>query len=364
MNISAVDLFCGAGGLTRGLQDAGIDVRAGYDIESQCEYPYEANNDAEFVEGDLATDVDAADIAARLDGGDDTYTLIAGCAPCQPFSSMSNGNKARGENHEKWGLLSEFGAIVERIEPDFVTMENVPAVEDTEPYTDFVSRLGHLDYEVSYQVADCLNYGVPQQRRRLVLLASRHGEISLIGPTHDPEEVTVEWAFSNADLPAIEAGDTAADDVLHQSAGLSDTNIKRIQASEPGGTWMDWPEELRLACHTKKSGRKYVGPYGRMEWDEPGPTITTQFFNYGSGRFGHPEQDRAISLREGALLQTFPADYEFAAADGDIRKHTMGKLIGNAVPVALAQAIGISLQNHAASLRERSEQLATQYRHG
>jgi DNA (cytosine-5)-methyltransferase 1 len=123
-------------------------------------------------------------------------------------------------------------------------------------------------------------------------------------------------------------------------------NLARIRASKPGGTWKDWPEHLVAKCHTKSTGRTYPGVYGRMAWDEPSQTITTQYFGFGNGRFGHPEQDRGISLREGALLQSFPAGYEFVAHGRPVEISVIGRLIGNAVPVSLGRAIGESLRNH------------------
>jgi len=347
MDIRAVDLFCGAGGLTYGLQQAGVDVRAGFDIEPDCRYPYTENNeDAEFVLGDLAEEVSVSEIEQYLERGDSEYTLIAGCAPCQPFSSMSNGNKKQASDHEKWGLMQEFGEVIAEIQPDIVTMENVPTVQKHDPYTNFCERLDGLGYEIDDQVVQCPEYGVPQQRKRLVLLASKYGHIELKDPTHDPESVTVGSQLQGHDLEELEAGETSEEDYLHNARGLSKTNIKRVKHSKPGGTWKDWPEELQLACHKKDSGRKYIAPYGRMEWDEPAPTITTQFYNYGSGRFGHPEENRAISGREGALLQTFPIDYEFVESKEDMSIVALGKLIGNAVPVKLAEAIGDSLMMH------------------
>ena len=127
---------------------------------------------------------------------------------------------------------------------------------------------------------------------------------------------------------------------------MSEINKKRIQQSVPGGTWRDWDEELILKCHKKNSGKTYPSVYGRMKWDEPSPTITTQFYGYGNGRFGHPEQDRALTLREGAILQSFPRDYIFSDNEHEINKHDLAIQIGNAVPVELGRAIGISIIQH------------------
>ena len=202
-----------------------------------------------------------------------------------------------------------------------------------------------MSYYVWYEVVFCPDYGVPQNRKRLVLLASMMGPINLIPHTHTPNNyVTVRDAIGN--LPTINAGEKNPLDPMHISTKLSEINLRRITASVPGGTWKEWPKELQLSCHKKESGASYPSVYGRMLWDEPSPTITTQFYGYGNGRFGHPEQNRAISLREGAILQSFPPEYQFIENGQIINKRKLGVQIGNAVPVALGQAIGISILNH------------------
>jgi DNA (cytosine-5)-methyltransferase 1 len=154
-----------------------------------------------------------------------------------------------------------------------------------------------------------------------------------------------------AELPALGAGEVDELDPIHQTADLSPLNLKRIRVSKPGGTWRDWPVEFVAKCHRKKTGKTYPGVYGRMSWDEPAPTITTQFFGFGNGRFGHPEQDRAISLREGAILQSFPCTYRFTPPDKPIYMKAIGRLVGNAVPVRLGEIIGRSFRHHLDSLQ-------------
>ena len=189
--------------------------------------------------------------------------------------------------------------------------------------------------------------GIPQTRKRLVLLASRlNGDPLGLDPT-SASVATVRQAIEG--LPAIGAGDVDPHDPLHAAASLSDRNLSRIRASVPGGTWRDWPSELQAACHQKNTGATYPAVYGRMEWDRPGPTMTTQCFGYGNGRFGHPSQDRAISLREAALLQTFPETYRFAPPNARVSFNRMGRLIGNAVPVRLGEVIAQSLIAHVQS---------------
>ena len=210
----------------------------------------------------------------------------------------------------------------------------------------FVKRL-EQEYEVTARVVDCTRYGVPQRRKRLVLLASKLGRLALRAPTNPHGRLRTVRDFIGV-LPPISAGQVHSRDPLHAAAKLSDMNLRRIRASVPGGTWHDWPGDLVTPCHRKRSGKWYRNVYGRMAWNEPSPTITTGCFSYGRGRFGHPEQDRAISLREAALLQTFPPNYEFVSPGRQPIFERVGRQIGNAVPVAMGEAIATSVAEHVA----------------
>ncbi|MGM8899465.1 MULTISPECIES: DNA cytosine methyltransferase [unclassified Psychrobacter] len=334
MNIEAVDLFCGIGGLTAGLIKSGVEVKAGYDIEPSCQYGYEYNNGASFILKDVA-DVTADEINSWYSQG--AIRLLAGCAPCQPFSTYNQGKDTTLD--KKWPLLYHFMRLIQEVRPELVTMENVPDVTKHKVYHDFVSKLEELGYSVSANKVDCVQYGIPQTRKRHVLLASLISKnIKLIPPTHD-KPVTVGDVIKN--LPVLYAGKQSPKDALHICSKLSELNMKRIKASKAGGTWKDWPEELLAACHKKESGKSYISVYGRMEWGKPAPTMTTQCYGFGNGRFGHPSQHRAISLREAAIFQTFPEDYQFCKGDFHIK--SIGKMIGNAVPVRLGEVVGISL---------------------
>ncbi len=340
--IVAVDLFCGVGGLTHGLERAGIDVRLGIDIDPNCEFPYAENNAARFLLKSVS-EVTADDLkSAKPKTG---YHLLAGCAPCQPFSTY---RQKAGIKDDRWKLLDHFARLARETKPDFITMENVPNLEKQKVFLRFVSTLKGIGYHVAYEVVDCSEFGVPQQRRRLVLLASRLGPIILLKPKRKKKR-TVKDAIGR--LSRISAGSVCATDPLHQSCELSELNLKRIRASRPGGSWRDWDDKLVAACHRRKTGKTYPGVYGRMAWDEPAPTMTTQFFAFGSGRFGHPSQARGISLREGAILQSFPRTYKFVKAGQPIYRRTIGRLVGNAVPVKLGEAIGRSVISHVRSLR-------------
>ncbi|WP_321815672.1 MULTISPECIES: DNA cytosine methyltransferase [unclassified Paraburkholderia] len=342
MKIDAVDLFCGAGGLSFGLKKAGITVRAGVDFDPACEYPYDANlGKGKFIRKDVSK-VASGDVEAFFNEG--RYSLLAGCAPCQPFSTLRNGTER--EKSDKWPLLSHFGRLVRDIQPDFVTMENVPALRTQSIFDDFLSVLRRSGYFVTHQIVNAADYGVPQRRKRLVLIASKHGNVRLLSPEElGCETKTVRSAI--AGLPKLKAGESDATDLLHKARSLTAVNLARIKASKPGGTWHDWPVALRAPCHQRANGQSFKSVYARMEWDKPAPTMTTQCFNFGTGRFGHPVQDRAITLREAAILQSFPDNYKFVKSGEEIKMSTLGRLIGNAVPVDLGYAIGMSISKHA-----------------
>lgn len=347
-HISAVDLFCGVGGLTHGLSQANVDVRLGVDIDPASQHPFEVNNDAKFLLGDVSKLETQTIMDAFVPG---STTLLAGCAPCQPFSTYSRQAKRNGKNRqdrgrkEDWKLVDRFGELIEQVQPDLVTMENVPPLLRTPVYQ---RLLDHLEgYWIDAQVINCRTIGLPQTRKRLVLVASRLGVVKL--PQFNRQQQTVRSVIS--ELPPISAGESSPGDRIHSASALSEINLKRIRASTPGGTWRDWPSELRAECHTRESGTTYPAVYGRMEWDAPSPTITTQCFGYGNGRFGHPEQDRAISLREAAMLQGFPETYSFLPERVPVSFATLGRLIGNAVPVNLGKMIGELLVEHVALRR-------------
>lgn len=346
-DIRGVDLFCGAGGLTHGLEEAGVDMRLGVDIDPECAYPYAENNGASFLEQPVE-DTTGTDLSQAF--GDAPFRLIAGCAPCQPFSSYSQGWSSPRD--KRWHLLKHFSRLVREARPNLVTMENVPRLERERVFTRFVGSLKDEGFKVSYHVVCCSDYGVPQRRARLVLLASKFGPISMIRPT-TPGARRVSVRKAIGDLPVLAAGEVCAIDSMHQACELSPLNLRRIRVSKPGGTWHDWGGHLVARCHRKSTGRSYASVYGRMVWDKPSPTITTQYYGFGSGRFGHPEQDRAISLREGAILQSFPKAYRFFLEEGrPASRKTIGRLVGNAVPVSLGRAIGRSIVRHLEEVAE------------
>lgn len=343
-NCAVVDLFAGAGGLTHGFVCEGFNVVAGIEADETFRYAYEANNrGAEFIHKKIE-DVTSDELSGLYPKGD--IKILAGCAPCQPFSAYT---RIRGR-HQSWQLLYDFSELIENTQPEIVTMENVPRLktfDNSLVLQDFLDVLEKNHYFVTWDDrVYAPNYGVPQHRYRLILIASKLGPVKFLRPSHLPGNFrTVQHAISN--LEPLSAGATSRVDPIHKVMNLSATNLKRIQASRPGGTWFDWPKKLRAPCHTKNSGRTYKNVYGRMSWGEPAPTITTQCYGFGNGRFGHPEQDRAISMREAALLQTFPPNYAFFEPSFDDPPfNKLAQMIGNAVPVALARMIAKSIRLH------------------
>jgi DNA (cytosine-5)-methyltransferase 1 len=342
--IKVIDLFCGIGGLTHGLIKEGLDVVAGIDNDSTCKFGYEYNNKTQFIDTDILK-VTKDQINKLFGSEKGTIRVLAGCAPCQPFSKL-NLNSITKKQLEP---LGKFGQLIAETQPDIVSMENVSnlAVEGKYPaFASFLKILEDNDYHYKYEIVDVSEFGVPQKRRRLVLLASKFGEIELIKRTHKDKPVTVRDVIKH--LEPIKAGGISKKDSLHRSRKLAPINQQRIKATpHDGGSSNSWGENLVLDCHKKESGKTYRNTvYGRMRWDEPSPTMTTQCVGLGNGRYGHPTQNRAISLREAAIFQTFPDDYKFLSPSEPIVINKIAKFIGNAVPVRLGSVIGMSIKEH------------------
>lgn len=347
---NVIDLFCGVGGLSHGFIQEDFNVLAGIDIDETCRFAFEENNKSEFIAKSI-TDISAREIN-RIYGENTDLKILVGCAPCQNFSSYMFKDKDKDSN--KWKLLYEFSRLINEVQPDIVSMENVAQLinfKKAPVFEDFVSNLKSLGYYVHYEVVNCPDYGIPQNRKRLILLASKFGEIKLIPKTHNRDSyVTVKDAIG--ELPFIKDGEKDINDPIHFSRKLTPKNKKRIEATPYGGSWKDWNEDLRLECHKKETGKSFPSVYGRMVWEKPSPTMTTQCIGYGNGRFGHPVQDRAISLREAALLQTFPLDYKFVKNDQDYNSTILARQIGNAVPVKLGQVVAKSVKEHLKKLNK------------
>lgn len=335
-NLKTVDFFCGAGGVTRGFIDAGIKVLGGIDFDINCKDTYEKNNEgviflhkdiSKYTPKNLQKDL-------RIKKNDDNLIFV-GCSPCQYYSTVNNvkDKSAKGKL-----LLEEFQRFVEYFKPGYLFIENVPGLkkDHKSPLGKFQQFLIDNGYTFSEDVLNAKYLGVPQNRKRYVMLATRlFSNIDLPRPKGE-KIFTVKDAIGNSEIfPIIPAGHKDTSDFLHNTAKLEAINLKRIKLTKPnGGSRTDWPKELQLKCYENYDGHGDV--YGRLYWSKPSPTITTKFYSISNGRYGHPEQHRGLSLREGAILQSFGIDYKFCAkGQGNI-----ARLIGNAVPPKMAEAIG------------------------
>lgn len=335
------DFFSGCGGTSRGMSAAGMAVRLGLDIDPDAAKTFRANfPGSEFICQDIRT-LKISDVAHHVVRNNQP-TVFGACAPCQPFSKQNRQKK--GDDVRKT-LLPEFHRFVQEFKPEYIFIENVPGMQSMDkvgPFTKFIKFLKKLNYWYDYKVVMAYHYGVPQRRRRLVLIASSLGPIHIPQPTHGPgtEQLNLptvgEWI---AGLPVLRAGETNKDDPVHRAALLSELNLERISKTPVGGGREDWPEHLWLDCHRDHGGHSDV--YGRMSWDKPSSALTTRCISLSNGRFGHPEQNRAISVREAACIQTFPRDFVF---HGNL--NSMARQVGNAVPVRMAEVFGMEFQRH------------------
>lgn len=352
-NIAAYDFFCGCGGTSRGFQNAGIDIVFALDIDPDAKSTFTQNFPETIFCNKSITKLTPSDLQPTLDKHKDSYKLFCGCAPCQPFTKQSTESPKRDTRKS---LLSQFGIIIEKYKPDFVFVENVPGLQKVPkhkrgPFPAFKELLGKMGYYITYGIVAAQDYGTPQLRRRFVLLASIHGEINIPLPTHSKDHGTPYKTVRDAidDLPAIAAGEIYKKPKVlnHRAAKLSELNMKRIKESDhDGGGRNNWPKHLVPECYTRtnKHGETHSGHtdcYGRLWWDKPATGLTTRCISYSNGRFGHPEQDRAISVREAARLQGFDDAFEFT---GNL--NSMAKQIGNAVPIDLAVAMGNHFIKH------------------
>jgi len=352
----AIDFFCGAGGLTRGFLDAGLEVLLGIDIDSGSEETYKRNNrPAKFLCADIAT-LHPSSIKQYLRGIPRNQLVFVACAPCQPFAVL---NKSGGSGRDAF-LLREFARFVEYYKPRFVVLENVPGiarVRGASTLARFKTLLRKLEYKLDEGVLDGKNYGVPQTRRRYILLGKRGGNIKLPSPTHGNNQGqkpfrTVRQAISH--LPRIKAGRAHKLIPNHIASPLSPKNLQRMRATPPnGGDRRSWPNRLLLDCH-KNGHDGHTDVYGRMFWDRYAPTLTGKCNSLSNGRYGHPTQTRAITLREAAALQSFRDSYRFY---GKEVMH-IAQRIGNAVPVLFAKALGKHLSQSISSKHSMTRTIA------
>lgn len=333
--IQVIDFFSGCGGTSCGFQAAGLEILAGIDIDTDATTTYKQNFPAATViEGDLKT-MNPSALSAII-GKRKKPLLFAGCAPCQPFSRQ---NRSTNGADPRRTLLAEFGRFVKEWLPEYIFVENVPGmqkIQSSGPLHTFQTLLKKLGYQFECAVVPALWYGVPQKRERLILIASLKTSVHIPAPTHGPD--APEGGYTTVanwikDLPEISAGQTHPSDPDHSAAKLADINLQRIRATPEGGSRDSWPRSLWLECHKNYSGHSDV--YGRLAWNKQASGLTTRCTSYSNGRFGHPTQDRAISVREAACLQTFPRSYEFTGT-----LTSKARQIGNAVPPRMAEAFG------------------------
>jgi DNA (cytosine-5)-methyltransferase 1 len=337
------DFFCGCGGTSAGLRAAGLSIALGVDVDPNTSATYRLNfPEAAFIECDIAA-LTPEDVAQSLGNSSDSDSrlLLSACAPCQPYSHFHGARRP----DPRRTLLLKLIPFIDHLAPDLVFVENVPGLNTSAPagtFSRFCKALRMRGFSVVHEVVACHEYGVPQSRRRLILMASRLGSISLPPKTHGrgpgrrPASTVWEWI---GDLPPITAGESHPSIPNHLASRLTDLNLRRLKATPPGGGRSDWPADLILDCHKDHDGHSDV--YGRMHAHAMAPALTTKCTSISNGRFGHPFQDRPISVREAASLQTFPRDFVF---HGGIKSAT--RQVGNAVPVLLAQRVGEAFARH------------------
>lgn len=341
-----MDFFSGCGGASQGLRQAGYDIVLGLDCDKDAAASYRANfSEASFFEGDIR-EIHEADVAAVIQAKNpqNQPLLMAACAPCQPFSSQ---NKFKSGKDNRRTLLDETHRFIRKLMPEYIMIENVPGIQKVDenvegPYRRFISFITAAGYHYKAFIAKSEQYGVPQKRKRFVLLASRLGAINIPPATHGNGLVpyTTVRDFIGG-YPSLAAGCACPEDKLHVAAAMKEINLTRIMHTPEGGDRRNWPAHLVNECHKNYKG--HTDTYGRMNWHLPAPTLTTKCHSYSNGRFGHPDtnQNRAISIREASRLQTFPNDYVFHGTLG-----AMARQIGNAVPCRLAEQFGAAIQQH------------------
>ena len=340
MPLKAIDFFCGAGGMSYGLARSGVSILAGIDCDPDCRATYEHNNKpARFLERDIAA-LDPFELASELGvGQNDDDLVLVGCSPCQ-FWSKINTNKTKSAKSAF--LLREFERFVGWFNPGFVVIENVPGLLTKRKQTilpQFKRFLEVNGYAYAHAVVNANRYGVPQKRKRYLLIATRLLKgIELPKGRKNPRLIVRNFLGVKNGFKRIAAGHKDKTQFMHTTASLSANNLRRMRTTpKNGGTRASWKDDpdLQIKAYRGKD-EIFRDVYARMFWNHPAPTITTRFNSFSNGRFGHPTQNRAISLREGATLQTFPKTYIFKASN----EQTIARQIGNAVPPAMAKRIG------------------------
>ncbi|MBO0438894.1 DNA (cytosine-5-)-methyltransferase [Candidatus Enterococcus ikei] len=330
--LKSIDLFSGCGGLTEGLKEASIDVAYAVEIEKKMAQIYTVNHpEVHMINEDISTIEDNFFLELR-----DKVNFVAGCPPCQGFTQLNRNNEKVGYMDERNELILEFYRVIKLIQPEFIMMENVPQVKNYENFLFVVENLKKMGYKIDYQIVEVHKFGVPQRRKRLVMMGSKSFKVE-IPLFSDAVETTVrDYLY---DLEKVEITKDEAHKVYSRHSDRILEMIKLIPKN--GGSRKDLPVEYWLDCH-KKDGVGFTDVYGRMGWDRLSPTITGGCLSPSKGRFLHPEENRSITLREAALLQTFPKKYKF---DTSLSKGILAQMIGNAIPPKLVKFHGEYLKS-------------------
>ena len=339
--LKVVDFFCSIGGVSLGFKQAGIEVLGGVDIDQSCQETYEKNIGAKFLTEDVS-ELNFKKVGKTFGIRRNQRNLIfVGCSPCQYYSNIKT-DKTKSQKTRL--LLADFQEFVAYFKPGYIFVENVPGLDHKEgsPLANFKKFLSENGYVYDDDVLNAKYFGVPQNRRRYVLIASRiKKQIRLPEPNREDIKTVRQAIGDYSKFPPIKHGTADSTPFVHAAARLAPVNLERMKATpHNGGSRKQWYDQsLQPKCYDQHDGHTDV--YGRMAWEQPSPTITTRFVSFSNGRYGHPEQDRAISLREGATLQSFPEDFIFHSNN----QGTIARMIGNAVPPLLAKAIGKSIKS-------------------
>lgn len=331
--LNAIDLFSGCGGLSEGLRQAGFKVIAGVEVDKNAAKAYRMNHmDTVLIEDDIRK-LDTYIILKLLKGA--PLHLLAGCPPCQGFSSLRKLNRKSAVRDERNRLIDEYYRFVEELNPLTIMLENVPGIVEYTLFKAIVRKLKKLSYNIVYKVVDAANYSVPQRRKRLVLVGSKLCKIDIVNGLNKITTV-------KAALNKLKKNNN--NDELHKILPKHTEHVQKLISLIPknGGSRKDLPEQFKLRCH-KKRNIGFNDIYGRLSWCSVSSTITGGCLNPSKGRFLHPEEDRCISAREAALLQTFPVDYKFPT---DIPKTEIALLIGNALPPEFSRIQAENIKKH------------------
>lgn len=336
-SLTAVDLFAGAGGATTGLVQAGFRVVGAVENDADAVSSYRANHaTVDIVDADIRS-VDADDLRRRLKLRPGSLHLLKACPPCQGFSSLANGTVDNARND----LVLDVGRFVRAFRPKSFLLENVPGLAKDKRLDTLLNELAIMGYRFQRYLIDAARLGVPQRRKRLIVVGLSpairrrlpEDMATLVPGFHRIKDKTVRDAFRG-----LRSGNT--NDPLAKYRQSNEAVRARIMAVPENGRRFDLPPEHRLACHDKLAGRTATASYGRINWNEPGPTMTTRCTTPACGTFIHPAEHRGLTLREAALLQTFPQDYVILGSYQSIERQ-----IGNAVPVRMAKVLGLAVRN-------------------